>query len=52
MINAKVVIESEINRGELNTYDLEFDKVDEIEKFLSYNRSLIRSIELTGKVGA
>ncbi len=55
MIIAKV--KKEIERrspndpyGQIEEYEIEFEKIGEIEDYLAYNRAYIRSIEFVGKI--
>jgi hypothetical protein len=52
MITAKVVKESEIDRGTYLTQEVEFETVSQLESYLSYNRANIVELELSGKLGA
>ena len=50
MIKAVGKIENEWSRGEINKFEYEFEKIDEIEKFLAYNRAYIREIKFVGVI--
>jgi len=36
--------------GQIEEYEVEFEKIGEIEHFLAYNRAYIRAIEFVGKI--
>ena len=36
--------------GQIEEYEIEFEKISEIEWFLAYNRAYIRAIEFVGKI--
>ena len=58
MITAKVVKEVEVftsydeRKGTIEEFEVEFETIREIEHFLAYHRSYIRSIEFSGSIEA
>ena len=50
MIIAKVKKENEWQRGQVEEFEIEFEKIGEIEHYLAYHRAYIRAIEFVGKI--
>ena len=50
MIIAKVRKENEWQRGQVEEFEIEFEKIGEIEHYLAYHRAYIRAIEFEGKI--
>lgn len=51
MLTAKVKLQNQWNRAavEINTEEIEFTKISQLEDYIAYNRSYIREIEFSGK---
>lgn len=50
MITATIKIENQWKRGEVNNYEIDFEKIGEIEDYLAYNRAYIKEISFKGKI--
>jgi len=51
MLTATVKIQNQWNRDavEINTEEIEFTKISQLEDYIAYNRAYIREIEFSGK---
>lgn len=50
MITAQYIKENEWNKGELLSGEIDFQNVNDLSKFLSYNGSYIRKITFIGSL--
>lgn len=50
MITANYIIENQWNKGELFTKTEWFSTIEELEKFLAYNRNYIQEITFQGSI--
>lgn len=50
MITATVKIENQWKQGEIESEQIEFDTISQIENYLAYNRAYIREIKFSGKI--
>ena len=50
MITARVTKENEWQKNEIESFELDFETIGEIENYLAYNRGYIKAIEFNGKI--